>query len=182
MKESVSLKKSISSSEIEQAIEKLADQISQAHPETENLVLAGIANGGVPFSEILCQKISSTAEKKAHKAVIDISFYRDDIGQNPITKEVEGTEMAHDPEDAVIILVDDVLFSGRTVRAAMSEVHSMGRPCKIELAVLVDRGNRRLPIEANYVGLKVETTTDEKVEVNLFPEEIEKSRIDILSA
>ncbi len=182
MNSRVSPSASIPSPEIEQAIDKLAREISEAHKDTENLVLAGIANGGVPFSEILSNRISKLREKPVHTATIDISFHRDDIGHKPITKEVEATELVHNPEDSVIVLSDDVLFSGRTVRAAMSEVHSIGRPFKIELAVLVDRGNRRLPIEANYVGLNMQTSPDEKVEVNLFPEDIGKSRIDILSA
>ena len=82
---------------------------------------------------------------------------------------------------ATIILTDDVIFSGRSVRAALSELHALGRPRKVELAILVDRGNRRLPIEPNYRGIGEATTIDEKVEVHLFPKNPEKSHVDILS-
>lgn len=176
------IRQNISSEEISRAIRGLAESIASRHQSTQNLVLAGIANGGIPFCNLLKAEIESIANREIHSATIDVSFHRDDIGINPITKSVEATELALDPEEAVIILVDDVLFSGRTIRAALSEVHSIGRPHKIELAVLVDRGNRLLPISADYIGITVATNPDENVEVHLDTEDPSKSHVDILSS
>lgn len=174
--------KTIESAEVNAAIETLADAIATAHPKADNLVLAGIANGGIPLCSLLEKALAKRLGTSIPKAVIDISFHRDDIGQNPITKEVQATQMATDPEDSTIILVDDVLFSGRTVRAAIAEVLTIGRPYAVELAVLVDRGNRRLPFAANYVGLTLDTTPNQKITVHLDPADPTQSRIEILDA
>lgn len=176
------VRKSISSQEIDAAITKIASEIAAAHTSTDSLVLAAIANGGLALSEILRQRLAIEHDIETYKATLDISFYRDDIGVNPIAKEVEATELVQNPEESVIILIDDVLFTGRSVRAALSEIHALGRPRKIELATLVDRGNRILPIQANYVGLLEPTTPNEKVEVQLDPVDLAKSHIDILSS
>ncbi len=175
------VKKTIDSQAIGEAIDRLADAIVATHSKTDNLVLAGIANGGIPLCVMLEQAVSKRLGTSIPKAVIDISFHRDDIGHNPITKEVQATHMATDPEDATIILVDDVLFSGRTIRAAIAEVLTIGRPYKVELAILVDRGNRRLPFAANYTGLVLETSPEEKVEVTLDKNDPSQSRVDILT-
>ncbi|EDY83588.1 hypothetical protein VDG1235_3215 [Verrucomicrobiia bacterium DG1235] len=174
------VKKTIESQEINAAIERLADAIAKAHPVADNLVLAGIANGGVPLCSLLEFALAKRLGTSIPKAIIDISFHRDDIGHHPITKEVQATHMATDPEDSTIILVDDVLFSGRTVRAAIAEVLTIGRPYQVELAVLVDRGNRRLPFAANYTGLVEETTPEQKVEVTLDPADPQNNLIEIL--
>lgn len=176
------VKKTIESQEITAAIESMADAIAIAHPKASNLVLAGIANGGIPLCSLLETALAKRLGNSIPKAIIDISFHRDDIGQHPITKEVQATQMATDPEDSTIILVDDVLFSGRTVRAAIAEVLTIGRPYKIELAVLVDRGNRRLPFAPNYTGIVEETTPEQKVKVTLDIAAPSKSRIEILDA
>ncbi len=176
------VRKTISSEKIEVAIAKIASEIAASHKETDNLVLAAIANGGIELTEILHDRLSSEYKIQTHKAVVDISFYRDDIGVNPIAKEVEATELAQNPEDSTIILVDDVLFTGRSARAALSEIHALGRPKKIELATLVDRGNRILPIQSDYIGLKVPTSPNEKVVVQLIPNNLAKSHIDILNS
>lgn len=174
------VKKSIDSEEIAEAVERIADAIVSTHSKTENLVLAAIANGGVQLCSLLEKSVSKKLGKSIPKAIIDISFHRDDIGHKPITKEVQATHMATDPEDSVVILIDDVFFTGRTIRAAIAELLTIGRPYKVELAVLVDRGNRRLPFAANYVGIEIETTPEEKVEVILDSEDLGNSRIDIL--
>lgn len=176
------IRKSIQFPEIESAIDSIAAQIANAHTSTSNLVLAAIANGGIALTKILGRILAEKYGIKTHSATIDISFHRDDIGVNPIAKEVESTELIQDPEESTIILVDDVIFSGRSIRAAMAEVHAIGRPRKIELVALIDRGNRLLPIQADYVGIEAATSTDEKVVVELDSDELIKSRIDILSA
>ena len=175
-------RKTIPSNVIIEAIDKIAAQIAESHPDTDKLVLAGIANGGIPLADLIAARIQNRLGAAIHTAVIDISFHRDDIGYNPIAKAVESTHLVADPEEAVIVLVDDVFFTGRSVRAAMAEVHAIGRPRKIELAVLVDRGNRLMPISADYIGIEESTTPDEKVEVILDPDHLDQSRIDILAS
>jgi len=177
----VGTRKAIPFSDILDAIDRLAEQIAAQHPDTEVLVLAGIANGGLPIAKLIASKLEPLVKADIQTAVIDISFHRDDIGHNPIAKAVESTELAANPEDAVIILIDDVISTGRSVRAAMAEVHAIGRPRKIELAALVDRGNRLLPIAPDYVGITEATTPDEMVEVLVDAEHPEESRIDILT-
>ena len=174
------VKKTIDSTQIATAIEAMADAIAQAHARTENLVLAGIANGGVPLCSLLERALARRLGRPIPKAIIDISFHRDDIHHKPITKEVQATHMAHDPENATIVMVDDVIFSGRTARAAIAEILTIGRPYKVELAALVDRGNRRLPLAPDYVGLHLETTTNEKVRVHLDPNNPSAARIELL--
>lgn len=176
------IRKSISSQEIENAIDSIASKMASAHATTHNLVLAAIANGGIPLCELLAKALEDKHGIQTHQAVIDISFHRDDIGVNPIAKEVESTQLIHDPEESTIILVDDVIFSGRSIRAALAEVHTIGRPRKIELAALIDRGNRLLPIQADYVGFVEATSPEEQVVAHLYPSDPSKSRIDILSA
>lgn len=182
IKVTVPVRKSISSQEIDAAIDKIASEMAAEHKNTSSIVLAAIANGGIVLSEMLRQRLSSGYRIKSHKAVLDISFYRDDIGVNPIAKEVEATELVQNPEESTIILVDDVLFTGRSARAALSEIHALGRPRKIELATLVDRGNRILPIQADYTGLIEPTSPEEKVVVHLDTDDHAKSHIDILSS
>ena len=108
---------------------------------------------------------------------LDISFHRDDIGRNPIPKEFAPTIIPHDVNGATVILVDDVLYSGRTVKAALDELFDHGRPTRVELAVLVDRGGRRLPVAAEYTGLTLSATETEKVVVNLDPKQPGKDMI-----
>ncbi len=178
----MSIRKSIPYSDIADAVRSVASKIADAHAGEGNLVLAAIANGGIPFCDWLAKEIDSIGGPPTQRAVIDISFHRDDIGVNPIAKEVESTQLCQDPEKAVIVLVDDVIFSGRSIRAALAEVNSIGRPRKIELATLIDRGNRRLPIQPDYVGISEMTESQEKVVAAIDAAQPEKSHIDILSA
>ncbi len=149
---------------IELAIERVASAIATRHGKTDHLLLLGIANGGI----ILAQRLADRLKKAGLKpglGTIDISFHRDDIGRHPIPKEFAPTVIPHDVNGAAVILVDDVLYSGRTVKAALDELFDHGRPAGVELAVLVDRGGRRLPITADYCGLTVSATDREKVVV-----------------
>ncbi|SDR65715.1 bifunctional pyr operon transcriptional regulator/uracil phosphoribosyltransferase PyrR [Opitutus sp. GAS368] len=151
---------------IDQAIERVASAIAARHARTDRLLLLGIANGGIVLAARLVDRLKK-AGLKPGTGTIDISFHRDDIGRNPIPKEFSPTIIPHDVNGATVILVDDVLYSGRTVKAALDELFDHGRPTRVELAVLVDRGGRRLPIAADYIGLGVTATEDEKVEVHL---------------
>jgi pyrimidine operon attenuation protein/uracil phosphoribosyltransferase len=149
---------------IQAAINRLTESISERHPTAKNLILLGIANGGIVLARRLAARL-----KAPQVGTLDISFHRDDIGRNPIPKEFVPTAIPADVHGATVILVDDVLFSGRTVKAALDELFDHGRPSKVELAVLVDRGGRMLPVAADYVGLTLDTRTDEKVIVRLDP-------------
>lgn len=151
---------------ITQAIERIASTIATRHTKTDRLLLLGIANGGIVLAARLAARLKK-AGLKPGTGTIDISFHRDDIGRNPIPKEFSPTIIPHDVNGATVILVDDVLYSGRTVKAALDELFDHGRPTRVELAVLVDRGGRRLPVAAEYVGLTLVAGEEEKVSVNL---------------
>jgi pyrimidine operon attenuation protein/uracil phosphoribosyltransferase len=158
----VATSKTIGPGEIQAAIMRLAEAISARHPDPTKLLLIGIANGGIELARRLARKLNARA------GTLDISFHRDDIGRHPIPKEFAPTQIPADVRGASIVLVDDVLFSGRTVKAALDELFDHGRPTKVELAVLVDRGGRRLPLAADYVGLDLVTPEPEKVVVSLY--------------
>ena len=159
----------IGATEIAAAIERLADAISARHAAGRKpLLLLGIANGGIELARRLAAALAGRPAPVATRTgTVDISFHRDDIARHPVPKEFAPTHIPADVQGATVILVDDVLFSGRTVKAALDEVFDHGRPTKVELAVLVDRGGRRLPISADYVGLTITATGQEKVAVRL---------------
>ncbi len=152
--------KTIGSAEIHAAIDRMAAAITARHGRDAKLILLGIANGGVTLAHRLARNIPH-----ARTGTLDISFHRDDIGRNPIPKEFKPTLLPGDVNGATVILVDDVLFSGRTVKAALDELFDHGRPATVELAVLVDRGGRRLPVAAGYTGLTFPAGDGEKVVV-----------------
>ena len=156
--------KSIGAAEIEQAIQRLGAAIRHRHPKTPP-VLLGIANGGI----ILARRLAAL-RPGTPCGVIDISFHRDDIGRHPIPKEFAPTHIPGDVGGATVVLVDDVLHSGRTVKAALDELFDHGRPAAVELAILVDRGGRRLPVAADYCGLTLAAADGERVVVVLDPE------------
>jgi len=159
---------SIGANEIHSAIQRLAEAISARHRDREPVLLLGVANGGIELARRLSSQLSALDSRlSARFGVLDISFHRDDIGRHPIPKEFAPTQIPADVHGANIILVDDVLFSGRTVKAALDELFDHGRPTKVELAVLVDRGGRRLPFAADYTGLTLSPARDEKVVVTL---------------
>ena len=157
--------------EIGRALDRLAAEIAARHPAdpTRRLVVLGIANGGVHVVtrlQLLLRKHYAEGQRP-RTGIIDISFHRDDIGRHPIPKEFTPTLIPIDVTGATVILVDDVLQSGRTVKAALDELFDHGRPAKVELAVLVDRGGRTLPVAADYTGLTLEASGDQKVTVVL---------------
>jgi pyrimidine operon attenuation protein / uracil phosphoribosyltransferase len=159
----VATTKRIGPDEIHQAIQQLAAAIARRHPSTPP-VLLGIANGGITLARRLAGLLPG-----APCGVIDISFHRDDFGRNPIPKEFAPTQIPGDVSGATVVLVDDVIFSGRTVKAALDELFDNGRPAKVELAVLVDRGGRKLPVAADYCGLTLTAAEGERVVVKLDP-------------
>jgi pyrimidine operon attenuation protein/uracil phosphoribosyltransferase len=153
--------------DIDQILTKMARVILEKHRGAENLVLIGIRTGGVFLADRLKAKILSLEGADIPRGNLDINLYRDDwtrISHQPI---VQKTELPFSLDGKQVILVDDVLFTGRTVRAAMDALIDFGRPDRIELAVLVDRGHRELPIDANYVGRYIETIHDTMINVYL---------------
>jgi pyrimidine operon attenuation protein / uracil phosphoribosyltransferase len=175
--------KIIGAGEIRAAIERLATAILERHGSSHTLLILGIANGGIEVARRLAARLSALAPNLTAKVgTVDISFHRDDISRNPIPKEFAATHIPADVNGAKIILVDDVLYSGRTIKAALDELFDHGRPTKVELAILVDRGGRRLPVSADYCGLVVTATEAEKVSVSLDAEHPERDEIRIGAA
>ncbi len=155
--------------DIKQALKRIAQQIISKHKSLKDIVLIGIRTGGAYLAYRLREEISKKDEEKPPTGVLDINLYRDDwtrIGPNP---KLGSTEINFSIDDKIIILVDDVLFTGRTVRAAMDALIDFGRPKKIELAVLADRGEeqRELPIKANYVAKEWQTSDRDTINVYL---------------
>jgi pyrimidine operon attenuation protein/uracil phosphoribosyltransferase len=172
----VGASKTIGSGEIQAAIARLAAAINARHRTPDGLLLLGIANGGI---ELACRLARLTS---ARAGVLDISFHRDDIARRPIPQERAPTHIPADVNDATVLLIDDVLFSGRTVKAALDELFDHGRPRLVELAVLIDRGGRRLPLAADYVGLTLAAGETERVEVLLDTTSPRHDRIRVLPA
>jgi len=169
--------KSLGPDQIAAAIARLAEGISHQHPGGESVILLGIANGGIELARRLATRL-----KIKRVGTLDISFHRDDIGRNPIPKEFSPTVIPWDVQGATVILVDDVLFSGRTVKAALDELFDHGRPAKVELAVLVDRGGRMLPMAADYTGLTLDSVGKDKVVVNLDADDRSADAVSIVAA
>lgn len=153
--------KRLTADDLHAAIERLASKIVARHGSKPAVLLLGIADGGIELNRRLRSRLG------APTGTLDVSFHRDDIGRHPIPKEFAPTLIPHDVTGATIILVDDVLFSGRTVKAALDELFDHGRPSSVELAVLIDRGGRRLPLSADYCGTTIDAAPDEKVVVRL---------------
>jgi pyrimidine operon attenuation protein / uracil phosphoribosyltransferase len=149
------------------AIDGLVEMIVARHRATEALAVAGIANGGIVFARKLIQQLALRLCRDVPMGVLNIAFHRDDIGRQPIPLNSAATDLPFPVDDATIVLADDVFFTGRSARAAINELFDQGRPARVELAVLCDRGGRRLPIVPDYVGLAIETKLDERVEVQL---------------
>ena len=157
----------IYSKDIKTAIERMASEIVDNHKDVESLVIVGVAKGGIELARRLHTVVSEQIGRIVEFGVVDITFHRDDIMLRPITKDSMNTAIDVDLDDAAVILVDDVLFSGRTARAALNECFDLGRPDSIELAVLVDRTPRKLPVYAQYTGFHYENEQSGKLEVVL---------------
>lgn len=158
----------MSGSEIERTLVRLAHQIVEKNNGVENLVLVGIKRRGVPLADRLSKLIHQIEKKPVPVGTLDITLYRDDLSTvdtSPVIHKATplGTEIA----DKDVILLDDVLYTGRTVRAAMDALFDHGRPRRVQLCVLIDRGHRELPIEAAFIGRTVQTTDEEIIEVKL---------------
>ncbi|HET6348576.1 MAG TPA: bifunctional pyr operon transcriptional regulator/uracil phosphoribosyltransferase PyrR [Candidatus Krumholzibacteria bacterium] len=152
---------------IRRAIKRIAHEIVERNGGAQNLVVVGIRRRGVPLAKRIADYIAQMEEQTVPVGALDITLYRDDFQNVLKHPQVGKTEINHDITDRIVVLVDDVLFTGRTIRAALDELIDFGRPHRIQLAVLVDRGHRELPIKADYVGKNVPTSENEMVEVHL---------------
>ena len=153
--------------DIRRAIVRVAHEIVEQNGGAEGLILLGLPTRGVPIAQRICAAIASFEQVVVPRGQIDPTLYRDDLFTGR-SLELHQTELPADVADAKIVLVDDVLYTGRTARAAIEAVMGFGRPRAIELAVLIDRGHRELPIRANYVGKNLPTARSEMVNVALF--------------
>jgi pyrimidine operon attenuation protein/uracil phosphoribosyltransferase len=153
--------------DIEISLNQVCEQVLNRYPRLEEMVLVGIRTGGVFLAERIRQKILQKRGVDLSTGIIDITLYRDDWTRLSQTPEVKKTEIHFPIEDKHVLLVDDVLFTGRTIRAAIDVLLDLGRPRRVELAVLIDRGHRELPICANYIGKTLETSRQDSVNVEL---------------
>lgn len=158
--------------DIDRALTRIAHEIIEKNKGIERLCLVGIQRGGVHLAKRIASKISQIEQKEIPVGLLDIAFYRDDLNIRKNQPVVRRTEVHFEITDMKIILVDDVLFTGRSIRAAMDALMDIGRPASIQLAVLIDRGHRELPIKADYVGKNIPTALNENVEVQLEEEGI----------
>lgn len=149
------------------ALVRISHEIVEKNKGVDNIVLVGIRSRGVPIAERVADAIENIEGKRPPVGVLDITLYRDDLSTLSYQPIVRPTTMPVDIDQKIIVLVDDVLYTGRTIRAAMDAVMDMGRPKAIQLAVLVDRGHRELPIRADYVGKNVPTSSREAVSVKV---------------
>ncbi len=157
----------MSASEIDRTLVRLAHEVVERHNGTENLVFVGIRRRGVPLASRLAEKIAQIEKKVTPVGILDITFYRDDLSMIDQKPVVQASKLAFSVEGKDVILTDDVLYTGRTTRAALDALLPNGRPRRVELCVLIDRGHRELPIQANYVGRTVQTSDSEVIEVRL---------------
>lgn len=153
---------------IMRAVTRIAHEIIEKNKGVEDLVLIGIQRRGVPLAKLIAQKIYEVEEKTVPVGILDITFYRDDLSMLAEHPVINGTEINFPVVEKTIVLVDDVLYTGRTVRSAIDAIMDIGRPKMIQLAILIDRGHRELPIRADYVGKNVPTSKNEVINVKLY--------------
>jgi len=160
-------KQVLDESGIERALARIAHEILERNEGTANLALIGIRTRGVFLAKRLQQKLFEFEKKEIPVGILDITLYRDDLSEVGPKPEIHETDISFNLKGKVVILVDDVLFTGRTIRAALDALIDFGRPKVIRLAVLVDRGHRELPIKADYVGKNVPTSFQDRVIIRL---------------
>lgn len=165
--------------DIARALTRIAHEVLERNKGVKDLALVGIRTGGVHLAHRLVKRIQDIEGVQVPIGELDITLYRDDLALRKDQPRLRKTTVPFDMTDKVVVLVDDVLFTGRTIRAAMDGLMDLGRPEEIQLAVLVDRGHRQLPIKANYIGKNLPTSREEQVQV-LLEENGEDDRVVIL--
>jgi pyrimidine operon attenuation protein / uracil phosphoribosyltransferase len=152
--------------DVRRALWRMAHEIVERNHGLEDLILIGLQTGGVAFAAGLAEALAKINGEAPPQGTLDVAFHRDDIGLRPVLPSAV-TDIPTDLTGRVVVLVDDVLFTGRTIRAALDAVHDYGRPRAVQLAVMVDRGHRELPIRPDYVGKNLPTRRDEAVDARL---------------
>jgi len=152
---------------IQRALRRVAHEIVERNPDLGSLVLAGIPSRGVEIARRLAEFIRASEKIEIETGIVDVAMHRDDVGARAELPIVRESKLPLPLEGRTLIIVDDVLYTGRTVRAAMDAISSFGRPARIQLAALIDRGHRELPIRADYVGKNLPSAASEKVRVRL---------------
>jgi pyrimidine operon attenuation protein/uracil phosphoribosyltransferase len=152
---------------IQRALRRIAHEIIEQNADLKSVVLAGIPSRGVEIAQRVAGFIGEVAKTDVDTGVIDVAMHRDDVGTRAELPIVRASKLPTPLENRAVIIVDDVLFTGRTVRAAMDAISSFGRPARIQLAALIDRGHRELPIRADYVGKNLPTAAREQIQVRL---------------
>jgi pyrimidine operon attenuation protein/uracil phosphoribosyltransferase len=155
----------MSGSEVDRTLVRLAHEILERAQDLEKLVFIGIRRRGVPLAQRLAKKIESLERRSIPVGILDISLYRDDLSTVSHQPVVNSTDIPFSVIGKDVILMDDVLYTGRTIRSALDALFDHGRPARVQLLVLIDRGHRELPIEAQYVGRMVQTSSQEIIEV-----------------
>jgi len=155
----------MSASEIDRTLVRLAHEILEKTADLDRLAFIGIRRRGVPLAQRLSKKIEHLENRRVPVGILDINLYRDDLSTVDVKPVVSATEIHFEVAGKDIILMDDVLYTGRTIRAALDALFDHGRPARVSLLVLIDRGHRELPIEAKYIGRNVQTTDSEIIEV-----------------
>lgn len=153
--------------DIRRSITRIAHEIVERNHEGSEIVLLGIPSRGVPLAHRLAEAIVSAGGQKVEPGALDVTMYRDDLRRNPMRVPAPTSIPDGGIDDKIVILVDDVLFSGRTIRAALDALTNIGRPTAVQLVVLADRGHRELPIRADFVGKNLPTARDERVSVRI---------------
>jgi pyrimidine operon attenuation protein/uracil phosphoribosyltransferase len=157
----------MSAEDIKRTLARIAHEIIENNKSTEHLVLVGMRTRGVPLAKRLAANIESFEGKKTPIGALDFRLYRDDLPSSNRQPIVKSTDIPANVDSKAIVLVDDVLYTGRSARAAMDALIDLGRPCSIQLAVLVDRGHREMPIRADYVGKNIPSSRHEEIKVRL---------------
>ncbi len=152
--------------DVRRAVWRMANEIVEANRGAESVVLVGLQTGGVALAHALADALDRIAGERPEVGTLDVAFHRDDIGLRPVLPQAP-TDLDFDLDGTTVVLVDDVLFTGRTIRAALDALHDFGRPRAVQLAVMIDRGHRELPIRPDYVGKNLPTRRDEIVDVTL---------------
>jgi len=164
--------------DISRALTRITHEILERNRDAEGLLLLGIPTRGVPLAQRIAARMSAVEGRDVSPGSLDITMYRDDLRMKP-ARALEHTSIPDDVDDKTVVLVDDVLFSGRTIRAALDALGDLGRPKAVQLAVLVDRGHRELPIRADFVGKNLPTSLAETVKVRLVETDDEADSVTI---